>query len=312
MSPRSWKQQGFLFAPRGNEIWSVSHAQVPTPLVLADRVRIYYATRDGEGRSRTSFLEVDSRSPRRLTYVHNQPIMDLGTPGAFDEDGVMVSSIIRVEDSIWMYYTGWSRGGGSTPYRVSIGLAVSFDGGETFRRQFLGPIVGRTPSEPYMTMSPFVLRERGRWRMWYGSGTGWVSVGGRREPLYVIKSADSPDGINWIQREEVCVEPLDKLEANTRPCVRRTDDGYAMWFCYRGSQDFRGGPDSYRMGFATSTDGISWKRKELYGLEPGKESFSTGMMAYPAVVELESGRLVMFHNGDGFGKSGFGYSTLDV
>jgi len=34
------------------------------------------------------------------------------------------------------------------------------------------------------------------------------------------------------------------------------------------------------------------------------------MMAYPSVVEI-NGTRVMFHNGNGFGRSGFGYSVFE-
>ena len=58
-------------------------------------------------------------------------------------------------------------------YRLSIGLAVSEDGGHTYRRYSSGPLLDRDRDEPFFNTAPCVVRERDRWRMWYGSCTGW-------------------------------------------------------------------------------------------------------------------------------------------
>ena len=133
-----WQQKGMIFKPAGDQAWSRSHAQVPSALVLADRIRVYYATRDDQGRSLTSFIDVDRADPGKILHVHDRPVMGLGAPGCHDEDGVMVGCVLAVGDAVYMYYTGWSRGG-SVPYRVSCGLAISDDGGEHFTRRFDGP-----------------------------------------------------------------------------------------------------------------------------------------------------------------------------
>jgi hypothetical protein len=44
----------------------------------------------------------------------------------------------------------------------------------------------------------------------------------------------------------------DAFEAITRPYVVRARNGFRMWFCFRGSQDFRDGFDACRIGYATS------------------------------------------------------------
>jgi len=220
----------------------------------------------------------------------------------------MVSSLMLSGEDLWMYYTGWSRGGGSVPYRVSCGLAISRDGGLTFERPYLGPVVDRTRFEPFLTMTPYVLRQGERWMMWYGSGTRWLDVAGRMEPLYAIKYAESTDGVAWNQANILCITPLHALEANCRASVMKSPGGYEMWFCYRHAEDFRGGAGSYRIGHAVSSDGIGWKRLEdPKGLEPGAGAWNSTMMAYPAVISAR-GRQLMFHNGDEFGRTGFGYA----
>ena len=238
-------------------------------------------------------------------------MLDLGKPGTHDEDGVIASQVITVGEELWMYYGGVSRGG-NIPYRMSVGLARSLDGGLSFERAFDGPVVDRTPFEPYMTMAPNIIRTDAGWTMWYGSGTGWEEIDGKFEPTYQIKLALSDDGVVWRQLNHPCIPKLDPLEANTRPSVRTTPDGYEMWFCYRNSLHYRDGAGSYRIGYAVSRDGHAWDRRpDPPGLQPTGVGWNSVTMAYPSVIEVD-GRTYMFHNGDGFGKSGVGCAILEV
>jgi hypothetical protein len=147
--------------------------------------------------------------------------------------------------------------------------------------------------------------------MWYGSGTGWVEIDGKFEPIYQVKVAHSDDGLTWRQPGQACIPKLDELEANTRPSVLRTAHGYEMWFSYRNSRDYRDGAGSYRIGYATSADGIEWTRRpDPEGLQPVGSGWNSATMSYPSVIEAD-GRRIMFHNGDGFGASGIGCAILE-
>jgi len=306
----AWKQLGCVFKPDGGYDWSRTHAQAPAAILMGDRIRIYYGTRNAENRSLTSFIELDRADPTRLLYVHDQPVMDFGKPGTHDEDGVIGSQVIALGDELHLYYGGVSRGG-HVPYRMSVGLARSLDGGVTFARVFEGPVVDRTPDEPYMTMAPNILIEDGLWTMWYGSGTGWVQIDGKFEPTYQIKVAHSDDGLRWRQTGHACIPKLHDLEANTRPSVLRTADGYEMWFSYRNSREYRDGAGSYRIGHAVSADGRDWTRlPDPEGLQPTGQGWNAATMSYPSVIVVD-GRKVMFHNGDGFGTTGIGCAVLE-
>lgn len=303
----AWVQRGLVFVPDGSRSWARSHAQVPTAIEIDGRVRVYYAARDESSRSRTSFVDLSASNLNEVLYVHDRPVIDLGDPGTHDEDGAMVGHVVAAEDGLRMYYTGWSRGA-TVPYRVSVGLAISRDGGLTFERRFAGPVVDRTPDEPFMTMSPYVRRMNEGWMMWYGSGTRWVEIDRKLEPIYVVKAALSDDGVRWRQPNLTCIAPGHELEANTRPSVFPTQQGLEMWFSYRHSERFRDGAGAYRIGYAVSPDGVSWTRKDdPAGLEPAASGWNAAAMAYPNVVEI-GGRKIMFHNGNGFGRSGFGYA----
>jgi hypothetical protein len=84
-----------------------------------------------------------------------------------------------------------------------------------------------------------------------------------------------------------------------------------MWYCFRGSVDYRTDRgQSYRIGYAESTDGIRWERlDDLVGIERSDEGWDSVMMEYPFVYE-HRGLKHMLYNGNGFGETGIGYAVL--
>lgn len=307
-----WMKKGLIFKPDNNFEWMVHHACVPIANKVNDEVlRIYFGPRDKYNRTVTTFIEVEADDPSNVLYVHDKPVLSLGKLGCFDDSGAMPSCIVNYKNKKYLYYIGWNIGV-TVSYRNSIGLAVSDDGGLTFNRAYEGPVVDRTHLEPYFTASPYVIIDNGIWRMWYASCTGWIVHNNRTEPLYQIKYAQSQDGIHWIRENVTCVDYKFDKEANARPCVIKEDGIYKMWYCYRGSFDYRTNKDqSYRIGYAESTDGIKWIRKdEKAGIDRSEDGWDSEMMEYPYVYE-HKGRKYMLYNGNGFGKSGFGYAILE-
>lgn len=306
-----WQKQGNIFNPQEHRDWAGTHAQVPTVLVKDQVLRVYYADRDGDGKSFTTYLDVDRGDPARIVYQHKQPILPLGRPGTFDDEGVMPAFAIEKEGRLLLYYSGWNRRL-TVPYHNATGLAVSDDGGATFQRMFDGPILDRTPLEPYLAVTPSVLCDRDRWRMWYISGVEWAKVGEKYEPVYVIKYAESADGISWHRPNLLSVAPRHDREAFSHPCVLKHGDGYRMWYCFRESEDYRDGRGAYRIGFATSHDGRIFDRQDAdAGITVSDDGgWDSKMICYPFVVHVD-GRTLMFYNGNSFGQTGIGWAVLE-
>ncbi len=307
-----WKKRGFIYGVSKEAKWMQSHAQVPTALLMEDRIRVYITVRPEQTTSLVTYVDLDIQNPQNILYVHTTPILPLGKPGTFDEFGIMPAAVERVRDEVWLYTTGWQRGQ-TVPYLNAIGLAVSKDGGATFERPFDGPVMSLTPHEPYSSMSPSIIRQGDHWRMWYGSGVGWVEVAGKFEPLYYIYYATSEDGINW-QRPGICCMPgSNPKEATTRPAVLYENGMYHMWFSYRGSEHFReGGQQAYRIGYASSVNGMDWQRDDSKaGIDVSTEGWDSQMVAYPNIIDTPYGRY-LFYNGNDFGSGGFGYAVWEA
>jgi predicted GH43/DUF377 family glycosyl hydrolase len=309
-----WIKQGLVFAPVGQGGWMNSHAQMPTVLPRGDILRVYFSTRPAPGVSLPGCIDVRADDPSRVIEVYERPLMQLGPPGSFDEHGVMPAMVLARGEDILLYYTGWSRLAGKAPYNNSSGLAVSHDGGLTFERLFPGPVLTRTPREPLSaTLSWITIDAAGLWHMWYSSGIDWVQGDDhdhRLEPVYVICHAWSHDGIDWTRDGHPVVMPTSPLEAQSRPTILRHGGAWHMWFCHRGSTQFREGAAAYRMGYAHSTDLRTWQRDDdAAGIDVAQTGWDATMVAYPCVVET-AGNVLMFYNGNGFGASGIGWAKL--
>ena len=171
---------------------------VPICFWLNENVlRIYYSTRNENNESIPYFFDYDFVNDRKIT---NPKTINLekGELGTFDDSGVMPSSVIKIDDKIYMYYIGWNLGV-TVPFRNSIGLAVSYNNGVTFVKKFTGPVLDRTKNEPHFVASNHVIYHEEKFKMWYLSCVKWEEVNGEIRHFYNIKYATSNDGENWTR-----------------------------------------------------------------------------------------------------------------
>jgi hypothetical protein len=314
VNPLVWNKRGLIYSVDGRLPWARTHAQIPTVDVLTENeLRVFFSSRDEFNRSLIARMEVDARNPAAILNIHAEPLLPLGLPGTFDDCGMMPSSVVDSRGIKYLYYIGWNVRN-TVPYHNSVGLAVSEDGGITYRRMFDGPIMDRTAEEPYFCATTCVRIENGIWRNWYLSCTGWEMINGRQEPRYHLKYAESSDGIHWIREGRVAIDYASAGEGGiVRASVRKDGALYRMWYSYRCHADYRSErSSSYRIGYAESADGLVWSRlDDRAGIEIGEKGWDSFMQAYPDVVDVGA-RRYMFYNGNGFGQTGFGYAETTV
>jgi len=306
-----WQKKGIIFNVDGQFEWNKSHAQVPVVDVLSDSLRIYYATRNSQGKSNISFIEVEKENPRKVIFENNIPLLNFGDIGTFDDSGIMPASIINVGEKKYLYYIGWTTRQ-TVPYQNAVGLSISDDDGKTFYKHSEGPVISVNHVEPYFSGTAYVMFDSGVYKMWYLSCIKWEIFDGKPEPIYNIKYAESTDGINWKQTGKIAIG-LDGDEGGLVSASVIIQDGlYKMWFGKRKKSDYRSNVNNtYRIGYAESINGIDWKRKdELSGIDISSNGWDSEMISYPNVF-LNDGKLFMIYNGNGFGKTGFGYAIWE-
>jgi len=300
-----WAKRGLVYGPAGDSWWAQAWALQPTPLVRADgTIRVFAGFRTLEGVSRVGFVDVSAEDPSRVLRVSREPALDVGRPGAFDENGVVPCAVVERGGELHLYYAGYQLGR-QVKFYVFSGLAVSRDGGETFRRHSEAPVCDRRDGELFFRVIHSIMPEGGRWRVWYGGGDTYEGEGGRQLPSYNIRYAESADGLRLGDDYAVCVDTEGDEYRVGRPYVVRDGGLYRMFFS-AGTE-----ATGYRLAYAESRDGVAWERKDSeVGIDVSAEGWDSRMQAYPAVVG-HGGRTFLFYNGNEYGREGFGYAELE-
>lgn len=295
-----WKKKGNIF--------NKHRSQVPVVDVYDDFYRIYCSKRI-DGKSTPFYIDVDKENPSKILNESKDIILELGKLGSFDWAGIMPTDIVSFDDKKYLYYIGWSLRL-DVPYHNNLGLAISYDDGNTWTKFSDGPIFHTSYKEPGYIGTVEILIEDNVWRMWYLSCKNWFQHDGKIEPTYDIRYAESKNGIDWEPSNIVCI-PLENDEGGISSCrVIKTNSGYEMWYSIRNKIDYRlNSKNSYRIKKSTSHDGIRWEKNDKIDLDISNENdWENIMVCYPFIIEKDDS-LIMFYNGNNFGETGIGYAT---
>jgi hypothetical protein len=298
-----WRKLGQIYNPVDLGPWGISHAANPiAEHVSGNRFRIYFSTRDAESRSSIAWIEIDLKEPGTIIAMAKEPILGPGDLAMFDDSGCSIGCILPVGQMRYLYYMGWHLTV-RVPWQNALGLAVSDGPGQPFRRISRFPIMSLSEQDPYTISYPWVLKEDGMFRMWYGSNTQWG--GEKRDMRHIIKYAESNDGISWRRSDDIAIDfGFDGEYAICKPCVVKDSDGYRMWFCSRG--------ETYRIRTACSADGLKWTREpdSAAGIDVSSDGWDSDMIEYPCVFD-HAGTRYMLYAGNAFGATGFGLAVLE-
>ncbi|MEZ8128746.1 hypothetical protein [Enterovibrio norvegicus] len=303
-----WQKLGHVFNHSTKSEWIEDSALTPTPILLdEDRIRVYCGFRDRQGVSRIGYVDVSAKDPSIILKVSDKPSLDIGSDGAFDDNGVILGDVIRVENGILrMYYVGFQLVK-KAKFLAFSGVAESADNGETFQRKSNVPILDRSDEGLTINAIHSVIKEKNKWRIWYAAGNDWQEIAGVSYPKYNIRYTESFDGltIDLTSVNELCVDVEGDEYRIGRPSVFKINKVYIMFYTKGGIT----GKD-YFPGVAYSEDGVNWKRNdECFGLTMSEDGFDSIHLCYPRLITVGS-RVFCFYNGNYMGKEGFGVAEL--
>ena len=233
----------------------------------------------------------------------DEPIitLDCENPAQWEND-INRNCVMKnpIGDGYLMWYTGqwWDGNDGKS----KIGIARSEDGIH-FERFLSEPVlVPEADFEKDSVMNPFVMYEKGKFRMWYAAGETY-------EPN-VICYAESTDGIHWKKYGQnpifVC-NPEKEYEQNRIGAVDilKEDNGYLMF--YIGYRDI----NTACICAARSEDGITnWVRvPENPLVTPTEGEWDESSCYKPTVIKGEDGTYHLWYNGRREHAEYIGYAT---
>ena len=292
---------GLVFRPERDIDWAKTHATCPTPIQLDTGIwRVFFASRDEIQRSHVGWFDIDLDDPLKGVQAIDHPLLAPGPMGNFDGNGIYTTSVVRLSNNRLRLYTiGWNPGHRQPLFFAAIGAAESDDMGRSICWRSAAPILDRSEYDPASVTGPWVLHDRGSFRMWYVSGLRWEDRPEGLKSIYHIKYAESADGLAWVRRGQVSIDFADPNELNiARPCILPGIDGYEAWFSYGSGQ-------GYRIGYGRSKDGLVFDRTMVNPpvIEPSNLPFENETVCHPVVVR-HKGKRFMLYNGNRFGIDG--------
>lgn len=141
--------------------------------------------RDDSGISRIKYIDVKEDNPSNIIEVSDAPYLDIGKPGCFDDNGVILGDIILVDNKLYLYYVGFQHVQ-KAKFHAFSGLAISEDNGKTFNRFSEVPVLDRTTTGRFGRCIHTVLQENGIFKCWYAVIDDWKIIEGIPYPIYNI------------------------------------------------------------------------------------------------------------------------------
>jgi hypothetical protein len=302
-----WEKLGLIWNASDNLTWGSMGTLTPTPYLMGDgTIRVYCGIRDENGVGRIGYFDVLENSLSEVIGYSHNPVLDIGIPGAFDDNGMLLGDIIKVGKTIRMYYVGFQLAT-KAKFLAFGGLALSEDGGKTFSRFSNSPIIDRDDGGLFIRAIHGIRElESGGFKIWFSQGSSWEMIDGKPFPNYSIATMESPDGLTFARNEgrPIHLQRPDEYRLGRSRVFSLEPNHHILTFTY-------GKPTGeYESGYAESTDLINWTRKDNWGLYPGAHSFDSRHLAYPALIKNTQGDIYCFYNGDDMGNGGIGVAKL--
>ena len=298
-----WKKLGQIYNFEPINEFLLSHASNPMAVHLeGDVFRVFFSGRCKSNKSSVGYVDLDLHSQNIIGACTEESFRVSDEFNGFFSHGVSIGNMYSVGAHEYVLFMAWQIRG-NNHWRGDIGRLELDKDKKKLSLVGEGAFLGVHEIDPISLSYPWVMYEDGYYKMWYGSTIDWSSVNG--EMIHVINYATSIDGETWSRHGLAVPFEIGVAQAFSRPTVLRDESGYHMWFSYRS-----GTGQKYRIGYASSLDGLKWERHSDSGIDVSETGWDSDMVCYPFVFEHKS-KVYMLYNGNDFGRHGFGLAVLE-
>ena len=287
--------------------WDEEHLAPSSVFLLDGTYHLFYAGSDG---SAWRIGIATSTDLTNWTKHPANPVLDVGDPGAWDDQIVHEPVVTKIDDTYHMIYRGQDGKVDQFGHATSADLI-------DWTRNEQNPVLGVGEPGAWDDTHIFggeLLRENGDYYLFY---TGYSepnvwprsplatiksiyrSVFLNEQPSYRIGIANSIDLGSWTKDSSNPVfEPSDSKSWDSvdvsRPSIIRIADHYYLFYDGRGQGD-------HQIGYATSEDLLSWNRGSKNPvLEPGETGrWDSRDVRSPVAIQSDDKIFLLYRGDDG-------------
>ena len=216
----------------------------------------------------------------------NNPVL-VSSNSSYDYIGVSQPVVLFENNEYKMWYTGDQ---GTAVHHV---LYAESDDGINWERPISEPVL--FPGDPdswdsYSVHPHSIIKENGEYKLFY---SGWADPYG----MWHIGFATSSDGIHWNKYPQPIILGRSGWEFQIASVsVIEYDEVYYLYYTGRNYPE-------YKIGLATSRDGVHWARHELNPVLTSTEIWEGSGVYYPMVVRENNQFIMIYMNSltNGFG-----------
>lgn len=299
----NWEKQGLIYNYTGELDWAKHSFTKPSPFMRKNGVlRVFGGFRDENGISRIGYVDLDSKNLKNVLGVSKNPLVDIGKPGTFDDNGVVPTCAFNYNNKVYLYYEGYQLAN-KVKFLSYTGLAISDNDGDTFTKYSETPVTERINEELLIRAIHCVIPEGNKLNVWYTAGSSFEKVGETYHPSYNIRFITSDNGLSYPNAGKVVLDIQGDEYRVGKPFVFKKEGVYHMYY----SVATKSSP--YRINSAYSNDGINFIRNSDEVIKVSEDGWDSKMICYPYVIQIH-GEWILFYNGNNFGQTGFGYAVL--
>ncbi len=282
-----WEKQGTAVISRGGAgAWDSTAAGEPSVIKDGSTYKMWYSGQDAGGIFRIGYAT--SSNGASWNKHSGNPVLAPGATGSWDAAGIASPTVIKDGGTYKMWYMGENAAG-----KPQIGYATSTDG-ITWQKHGSNPVVQLgTGFEADGVGSPSVILDGATFKMWYTAKQGEGILG-----MLTIGYATSSDGVSWSKNTAPVLQKgsSSSWEGKGVGVASVIKDGalYKMW--YTGYVDSAGVTTS-KIGFASSSDGISWTKSGSPAVNTGDVSSWEGRGVGGMSVMNDAGSYKMWYSG---------------
>lgn len=299
----AWCDLGIIFKVDKLSSWAYSHFYAPSAILLKDRIRIFGGFWDENMHSRLGFVDVDIDDPSKVINYATEPLLSDGKPGTFDMNGTTPLTAMVVDNKLRIYYAGWQKFDFSHKrYTIFTGLAVGEPEDVLLTRFSEDSIIGPRFEDELVRTGCLIMKDKGVYRNWFASFSKVIDINGKITPAYNLSTMTSEDGFSWNNKEDI-IFPIreNAIMGYGRSAVWKEGDNYQGLFAVREWS----GRYCNVLYYSTSKDGIHWEElsKKHVAFQASYTCDAQKEVCSPSII-IQKNRMLMFYNGDDFGKYG--------